>query len=335
MQKLYIITLLPLLAVSLLVSQVHSEQIESQPIFPDTDFSLCTAYEVTRVIDGDTIEATDGSKNITIRLQGVDSPETKHPRKPVQAYGKEATEFLTNLLKGEKVYLLPVKDQFHMDEFGRIIAYVYRAPDGLFVNAEIIRQGYGHAYPKYPGKYTDKFLRLEQLAKQAKKGLWSEDDMSQATRSQKPDLATKLPAAYMIEDYRFWWTAAESGKANIQIDKSDGNPATVSINQGGVMSDSISVSPANAVKIGVAFAQTNNYHKAMKGKKDHSEAITAGEYKVIFFTSKEGAFYVNVRKSEGYVMSSVALTRKQASELSQALKDSPKLAAYIDAKVKF
>lgn len=145
------------------------------PKFPKIDFSAYTPYEVTRIIDGDTIAATNGNTEITVRLQGVDTPETKHPRKPIQTYGKEASQFLTNLLKGEKVYLLPVKEQFHTGRYGRVIAYAYRAPNGLFINAEIIRQGYGHAYPKYPGKYTEKFQQLERFAKKSKKGLWSKN----------------------------------------------------------------------------------------------------------------------------------------------------------------
>ena len=152
----------------------------SLPIFHEPDFSDSPAYPVVRVVDGDTFVVTIDGDNTTIRLQGVDTPETKHPSKPVQAYGKEASRFLTNLLKGEKVYLKPVGEKFHRGKYGRLIAYVYRTPDGLFVNAEIIRQGYGHAYPKYPGKYTEKFCQLERFARNAKKGLWGQEEPKSA-----------------------------------------------------------------------------------------------------------------------------------------------------------
>jgi len=83
----------------------------------------------------------------------VDTPETVHPSKPVQHYGKEASCFTTNLLKGERIYLRYEGEKPTTDKYGRLLAYVYRAPDGLFVNAEIIRQGYGHAYVQYPFKH--------------------------------------------------------------------------------------------------------------------------------------------------------------------------------------
>ena len=80
--------------------------------------------------------------------------------------------FFFNLLKGEKVYLVGEPLPSALDRYGRTLAYVYRAPDGLFVNAEIIRQGYGHAYTQIPSKYMREFKQLEQFARKAEKGLW-------------------------------------------------------------------------------------------------------------------------------------------------------------------
>ena len=150
----------------------------SIPHIPTPDLSALSIYEVTRIIDGDTIIVTD---NILVRLIGVDTPETAHPRKPVEEYGKEASLFLTNLLKGEQVYLVGEDGALQKDRYGRTLAYVYRYPDGLFVNAEIIRQGYGHAYIEYPFVYMDEFLQLERFARQAEKGLWSERDQEAGT----------------------------------------------------------------------------------------------------------------------------------------------------------
>jgi micrococcal nuclease len=92
---------------------------------------------------------------VKARLIGVDTPETVHPSKPVEHYGREASLFLTNLLKGESVYA--VYDQERTDRYGRTLAYLFRAPDGLFVNAEIIRQGYGHAYTRFPFRHMELF----------------------------------------------------------------------------------------------------------------------------------------------------------------------------------
>ena len=81
--------------------------------------------------------------------------------------------FFFKLLKGEKVYLIGEPLPRALDRYGRTLAYVYRVPDGLFVNAEIIRQGYGHAYTQIPSKYMQEFKQLEQFARKAEKGLWA------------------------------------------------------------------------------------------------------------------------------------------------------------------
>jgi len=84
---------------------------------------------------------------------------------------KEASLLTDSLLKGRQVLVVTDPQQGVTDVYGRTLGYVYRAPDGLFVNAEIVRQGYGHAYTKYPFRYMKQFLALEQTAKQGRKGL--------------------------------------------------------------------------------------------------------------------------------------------------------------------
>jgi len=129
-----------------------------------------------RVIDGDTIDILLDEGNVKrVRLIGIDPPETVDPRKPVQAYGKEASNFLANLLKGEEVYIEFDEESDGVDKYGRLLLYLYRAPDGLFVNLEIIRQGYGHAYTKYPFKHKDLFVAYEKRARENGKGLWAPD----------------------------------------------------------------------------------------------------------------------------------------------------------------
>lgn len=154
------------------------------PSLPPPDFSAETALEVVRVIDGDTIVVKADGKDVTVRLIGIDTPETVHPFKPVQEYGKEASRFTANLLKGERVYLITDPQQAATDKYGRGLAYVYRVPDGLFVNAEILRQGYGHAYPNYPFRYLEQFRQLERFARESGKGLWS--PTSTAEQGAKP-----------------------------------------------------------------------------------------------------------------------------------------------------
>jgi len=162
-----------LVALALVNAQVApTPQTNELPLLRAPDFSKLTAYPVIRVVDGDTIVVSIKGKDVKVRLVGVDTPETVHPTKPVEHYGKEASRFTKNLLKGEKVYLVGEPLPGALDRYGRTLAYVYRAPDGLFVNAEIIRQGYGHAYTQIPSKYMEEFKQLEQFARKAEKGLW-------------------------------------------------------------------------------------------------------------------------------------------------------------------
>lgn len=126
-----------------------------------------TWYEVERIVDGDTLVLNQIGK---VRLIGVDTPETKDPRKPVQYFGKEATQFLNRLVQHEEVRV--EYDQSKQDRFQRTLAYVY-LKNGTFVNAEIIKQGYGHAYTKFPFKHLEEFRKLEKEAREDQRGLWA------------------------------------------------------------------------------------------------------------------------------------------------------------------
>jgi micrococcal nuclease len=121
---------------------------------------------VKRVIDGDTVELITGEK---VHLIGVDTPKTKDPRKPVQYFGKVATTFTQRLVEGKRVRL--AYDQQHQDKYGRTLAYVY-LDDGTFVSAEIIKQGHGFAYMRFPFKFLEEFRQLEREAREVGRGLW-------------------------------------------------------------------------------------------------------------------------------------------------------------------
>jgi micrococcal nuclease len=114
--------------------------------------------EVKRAIDGDTIELSTGEK---VRLIGVDTLEMKVPRKSVQYSGKAAAAFTQRTVAGKRVRL--EYDQQRQDKYGRTLAYVY-LESGIFVNAEIIRQGYRFAYTRFPFKYQGQFRQLEREA---------------------------------------------------------------------------------------------------------------------------------------------------------------------------
>lgn len=164
---------------------------QTTPIIPPKDFSQAASYPVARIVDGDTVVLNINGQQETVRLIGVDTPETKHPTKPVEYYGQQATVFLENLLKGEAVYIETDPTGMSRDKYGRGLAYLYRVPDGLFINAEIVRQGYGHAYTEFPFVYMDQFRELERKARESERGLW---DSSQAPpTAPAPQTLNSLP----------------------------------------------------------------------------------------------------------------------------------------------
>jgi micrococcal nuclease len=130
--------------------------------------SSAWAQPVTRVVDGDTIVVAGVG---TVRLIGVDTPETVDPRTPVQFFGKEASEFTRRMAQGKVVRL--EFDTDRTDKYQRTLSYVY-LPDGTFLNAEIVKQGYGHAYVQYPFKYLEQFRTYERQAREAGRGLWGD-----------------------------------------------------------------------------------------------------------------------------------------------------------------
>jgi micrococcal nuclease len=125
-------------------------------------------FQVTEVVDGDTIKVSTIG---TLRLIGMDTPETRDPRKPVQCFGKEASNKAKELLSGKKVYLEydPAQKQ---DKYGRTLAYVYRE-DGLFYNAEMIKQGFAHSYVQFPHPRLDEFNTYQQEARENNRGFWA------------------------------------------------------------------------------------------------------------------------------------------------------------------
>ena len=129
---------------------------------------------VERVVDGDTLLLQSGER---VRLIGVDTPEIKHPKKPVQYFGNEASAFTRRVVEGKRVRLEfdhgnAVRE--HKDRYGRTLAYVF-LEDGTLLNAEIIKQGYGHAYTQFPFSRMEEFRRLEREAREEERGLWRQN----------------------------------------------------------------------------------------------------------------------------------------------------------------
>lgn len=122
---------------------------------------------VKRVVDGDTIELEDGR---VVRYIGIDTPETKHPTKGVQCFGREASAFNTQLVTGKSILL--EKDVSNVDRYGRLLRYVWL--DGKLINWQLVAEGYAFAssYPPDIARQTD-FTAAEKLARQNLLGLWA------------------------------------------------------------------------------------------------------------------------------------------------------------------
>lgn len=127
-------------------------------------------YQVLRIIDGDTVEIEYEGTLTSVQLIGVNAPETVHPRKPVEPYGMEATAFLRNLVLNRFVYF--EFDGAKKDKYDRLLAYVYRDSDDLFVNVEVIRQGFARTETRFPFKHLELFKYHESHAYKDGKGLW-------------------------------------------------------------------------------------------------------------------------------------------------------------------
>jgi micrococcal nuclease len=127
---------------------------------------------VVKVVDGDTIHVALRDGREKVRYIGVDTPETQHPAKGVECYGPAASAYNRRLVAGRRVRL--VVDVERRDRYGRLLAYVVRAGDGLQVNAQLARDGYARPLSIPPNtRFAARFARLAAEARSAGRGLWA------------------------------------------------------------------------------------------------------------------------------------------------------------------
>jgi micrococcal nuclease len=140
---------------------------------------------VDRIVDGDTIVVTvtgraEGpgagesvaGRTYTVRLIGIDTPESVDPRRPVECFGREASDATEALLAGEQVRL--VTDVENVDGFDRLLRYIYI--DSEMANARLVANGYAHAYTYPPNvRHAELFVNLEREARSSQRGLWAGD----------------------------------------------------------------------------------------------------------------------------------------------------------------
>lgn len=128
---------------------------------------------MVEVIDGDTIDVSIGGRHERVRLIGIDTPETKKPDSPIECFGPEASAFTTELLPaGTDVRV--ERDIVGRDDYGRLLGYVHRVDDGLFVNLELVEGGFAQPLTIEPNSlFAGAFAAAASDAERADRGMWA------------------------------------------------------------------------------------------------------------------------------------------------------------------
>lgn len=159
---------------------------EKESTVNNDDTSIFETAEVISITDGDTIVVDINGKTEKLRFIGIDTPETHHPNKPVQHFGKEASDYTTKQLTNKTIYLQ--KDVSERDKYGRLLRYVWLVKPSTnepskeevianCFNAELVKNGYAHAYTYPPDvKYNEIFKELETKAREKHIGLWNNEN---------------------------------------------------------------------------------------------------------------------------------------------------------------
>lgn len=173
---------IPELTATAVPSMIPTEpSIEVAASVPDGD--LATVIEI---VDGDTIKVLLDGTRYSVRYIGMDTPERGEP------FFSESTAANRQLIEGQQVIL--VKDVSETDRYNRLLRYVY-LPDGTFVNAELVKQGYAVVATFPPDvRHQDLFLTLEREAREIGRGLWTQSFINEPAPSSLPLTNTPAPS---------------------------------------------------------------------------------------------------------------------------------------------
>jgi micrococcal nuclease len=163
-------------------SEVKNDSTQpQQEVIPADDL-----FSIASVVDGDTFKADINGAVKTIRVIGIDTPETVDPRKPVECFGVEASNKAKAVLSGQKVRLEYDPTQGELDKYGRSLRHVF-LQDGTNFGLLMIKDGYAHEYTyAVPYKYQSEFKMVQKQAMEAKAGLWG-DICQSATAVETPN----------------------------------------------------------------------------------------------------------------------------------------------------
>jgi micrococcal nuclease len=158
------------------ITAPNAEKISPEGSVAKSTPSQKQLFEIVGVTDGDTVKVNVDGKIEAVRLIGIDTPETLDPRKPVQCFGKEASDKAKEILNNKKVVLEKDDTQGDRDQYGRLLRYVF-LEDGTSFNKKMIEDGYAHEYTfqSKPYKYQTEFKTAEKNARESKRGLWASE----------------------------------------------------------------------------------------------------------------------------------------------------------------
>lgn len=163
-------------AVAVALAVLASVAACSPPGAPATDHIGGVGHGVVAIVasitDGDTVELTVGGRREQVRLLGIDTPETVHPSKPVECWGPEASAAARRLIPpGTEV--LVQRDREARDRYGRLLAYLWRRDDHLFVNRALVAAGAARTLSIAPNTaHRSALAQAEHQARSRRAGMW-------------------------------------------------------------------------------------------------------------------------------------------------------------------
>lgn len=214
-----------------LIKQAVAEEetkIETEPIQNTTNQDEVQNesiwYSVVSVVDGDTIKVNMNGTTETLRLIGIDTPESVHPTKPVECFGIEASNRAKELLNGKRVKLEADPSQGERDKYGRLLFYVIME-DGTNFNKKMISDGYAYEYTyNTPYKYQAEFKQAQINAETNKRGLWAdgacvEEKVEEITQEEQPQDTQTVQTQ---PDGHKWYVSSYRTASQYYCDTDDG-----------------------------------------------------------------------------------------------------------------
>lgn len=161
-----LIALIAALIISLFIRQVPLSSVHTARTAPPG------SYFVDHFIDGNTIAVDMDGHTESIRLIGVETPETIKPKSSIQCFGPEAGDFVKRAIGARPVRLVADPISNNRDRYNRLVRYAY-LENGTLLNEQLIEHGFGFANLEYPFVRHEEFLQTQNSAKYANVGLWA------------------------------------------------------------------------------------------------------------------------------------------------------------------